>query len=67
MFYSCLMFFRFFVYRNERTKEHPRTPTKNNKYSRRAWDGLVKVWRKKLHLYDNRDKLEDDDQSSSDV
>lgn len=48
-------------YRKERTKDHPSTPTN----SRRAWDGLVKVWRKKLHCWDDpAHKLEDEDQSS---
>lgn len=40
------------VPREERTNEHPWTPPKNAKYSRRGWDGLVKVWRKKLHCWD---------------
>jgi len=40
------------VPRQERTGDHPWTPPKNHKYSRRAFDGLVKVWRKKLHCYD---------------
>ncbi|CAO1429738.1 unnamed protein product [Diamesa hyperborea] len=35
-----------------RTKDHPKTPPKNVKYSRRAWEGLVRSWRKKLHFYD---------------
>lgn len=39
-------------YRHARTKEHPATPQKHLKYSRRAWDGLIKVWRKKLHCFD---------------
>ncbi|XP_055616309.1 histone RNA hairpin-binding protein [Toxorhynchites rutilus septentrionalis] len=38
--------------KNQRTKNHPKTPPKHIKYSRRAWDGLVKVWRKKLHCFD---------------
>lgn len=44
----------FFVPRNrdKRLAEHPWTPQKNLKYSRRAFDGLVNVWRKKLHWYD---------------
>uniref|UniRef100_A0A182JS51 Histone RNA hairpin-binding protein RNA-binding domain-containing protein n=1 Tax=Anopheles christyi TaxID=43041 RepID=A0A182JS51_9DIPT len=40
------------VPRHARTKEHPTTPQKHLKYSRRAWDGLIKVWRKKLHCFD---------------
>lgn len=40
------------VPRHARTKEHPATPQKHLKYSRRAWDGLIKVWRKKLHCFD---------------
>lgn len=40
------------VPRDKRTKDHPKTPPKHIKYSRRAWDGLVKVWRKQLHCFD---------------
>lgn len=40
------------VARDKRTLEHPKTPPKHIKYSRRAWDGLVKVWRKQLHCFD---------------
>lgn len=50
------------VPKHSRTIEQPRTPQKQLKYSRRAWDGLVKIWRKKLHCYDpNSSKLEDDE------
>lgn len=40
------------VPKEQRTKEHPKTPPKHIKYSRRAWDGLIKVWRKQLHCFD---------------
>ncbi|XP_053698588.1 histone RNA hairpin-binding protein [Sabethes cyaneus] len=40
------------VPRDQRTKDHPKTPPKHIKYSRRAWDGLIKVWRKQLHCFD---------------
>ncbi|XP_053666943.1 histone RNA hairpin-binding protein [Anopheles marshallii] len=45
--------------RHERTKEHPTTPQKHLKYSRRAWDGLIRVWRKQLHCFDPNNTLEE--------
>ena len=38
--------------REQRTKEHPRTPDVHRKCSKRAWDGLMKIWRRELHKYD---------------
>ncbi|XP_043276517.1 histone RNA hairpin-binding protein [Venturia canescens] len=40
------------VPKHQRTKEHPKTPPKYTKYSRRGWDGMVKLWRKQLHTWD---------------
>lgn len=47
--------------RHERKREHPKTPPKHVKYSRRAWEGLIRSWRKKLHKFD-----EDADKESGD-
>lgn len=52
------------VPKHSRTREHPRTPNKFGKYSRRAFDGLVKIWRKQLHYYDPP-KVENDQEANS--
>ncbi|XP_011875798.1 PREDICTED: histone RNA hairpin-binding protein [Vollenhovia emeryi] len=40
------------VPKETRTREHPKTPPKCIKYSRRGWDGMVRLWRKQLHVWD---------------
>merc|ERR1719186_433210 len=37
------------VKRADRGNIIPRTPRKNNKYSRRQWDGLVRTWKQGIH------------------
>ena len=37
------------VKKDDRLDRMPRTPNRNNKYSRRQWDGMVKAWKQSIH------------------
>ncbi|KAL3321257.1 hypothetical protein Ciccas_000055 [Cichlidogyrus casuarinus] len=39
----------------EREPWHPQTPNKFRIVSRRAWDGMIKKWRKHLHNFEDRE------------
>lgn len=41
-----------------RKRNEPQTPNKHIKYSRRAFDGMIKSWRKRLHKFDPIDTNE---------
>ncbi|EFA78727.1 histone RNA hairpin-binding protein [Heterostelium album PN500] len=47
--------------RHKREKQHPRTPDKYQRCSRRSWAGQIKKWRKELHKFDPNATEEDDD------
>ena len=36
----------------ERTKHHPQTPDKGVACSSRSWQGVMRIWRRKLHYWD---------------
>ena len=40
------------VPKHRRTLTDPRTPDVGAAASKRAWDGIYKVWRRQLHAYD---------------
>jgi len=40
------------VKRKDRTAHHPQTPDKNIARSTRSWQGMVRLWRRKLHYWD---------------
>ncbi|KAI8896909.1 histone RNA hairpin-binding protein RNA-binding domain-containing protein [Globomyces pollinis-pini] len=42
--------------REDRKVGDPVTPDKYSKCSKRAWDGLVRSWRRKLHAFDPPDQ-----------
>jgi hypothetical protein len=45
-----------FIYRKQRRREHPTTPNKYRKCSRRCFDGQLRTWRRNLHQFDENTK-----------
>jgi hypothetical protein len=43
---------------SKRSKQDPVTPDKRSKCSKRSWDGIVRTWRRKLHLWDPPEGVE---------
>ncbi|KAI3647379.1 hypothetical protein MP228_007600 [Amoeboaphelidium protococcarum] len=43
--------------KNRRGRYDPQTPDKHQDISKRNWEGQMKVWRRKLHMFDNMDAV----------
>jgi len=58
--YRTIGYIRFFlaIKKEDRIKEHPKTPRKSQACSKRSWDGQVKKWRRELHKWDPEDPAE---------
>jgi len=55
------------VAKDQRLKEHPKTPRKSQTCSKRSWDGQVKKWRRELHKWDPEDPTEFDTLMSDEI
>ena len=47
-------------FRLDRTKEHPWTPNKYNVCSTRSWQGMMRIWRRKLHFWDPPSEIKEE-------
>lgn len=48
------------IKRLDRTKEHPWTPNKYNVCSTRSWQGMMRIWRRKLHFWDPPSEIKEE-------
>ena len=55
------------LFREQRAKEHPRTPDVTRKCGKRAFDGLITKWRRELHKYDPSVPAEDQPDDIADL
>jgi len=55
------------VEKEQRDKDHPKTPRKSQTCSKRSWDGQVKKWRRELHKWDPKDSTEFDHLMSDEI
>jgi hypothetical protein len=46
----------YFSNRKQRRREHPTSPNKYRKCSRRCFDGQLRTWRRNLHQFDEDNK-----------
>jgi len=58
--YRTIGYIRYYlaIGKDDRIKEHPKTPRKSQACSKRSWDGQVKKWRRELHKWDPEDPAE---------
>ena len=48
--------FSSFLFRKQRRREHPTSPNKYRKCSRRCFDGQLRTWRRNLHQFDENNQ-----------
>ena len=52
--------------RKQRRREHPTSPNKYRKCSRRCFDGQLRTWRRNLHQFDENNQQQMSDAIESD-
>ncbi len=49
-------YLQLFLHRKQRRREHPTSPNKYRKCSRRCFDGQLRTWRRNLHQFDENNQ-----------